>query len=61
LKKIIKKKSCGEYCSNPHYFKEKNYETKFSTSSILKKIRSTKIILKNITKKEKKKPCGETL
>jgi hypothetical protein len=23
-----------EHCSNPHCFKEKNYEAKFSTSSI---------------------------
>jgi len=29
-----------EHCSNPHYFKEKNYKTKFSTNS-MKKIKST--------------------
>jgi hypothetical protein len=30
------KKHVGKHCSNPRYFKEKNYEAKFSTSSILK-------------------------
>jgi hypothetical protein len=34
LKKIIKKNHVGEYYSNPQCFKEKNYEAKFSTSSI---------------------------
>jgi hypothetical protein len=35
MKKIItKKKYVGEHYSNPQCFKEKNYETKFSTSSI---------------------------
>jgi hypothetical protein len=29
-----KKKHVGEHCSNPHCFKEKNNEAKFSTSSI---------------------------
>ena len=32
-------------------FKEKDKKTKFSTSSIVKKIKSTKIILKKIKKK----------
>ena len=41
--------------SNPQYFKEKkNYNVKFSTNSILKKIKSTKIILEKIIKKNKK-------
>jgi hypothetical protein len=31
------KKHIGKYCSNPQYFKEKNYITKFLTSSIFKK------------------------
>jgi len=35
LKKIITKTNhAGEHCSNPQCFKEKNYETKLSTSSI---------------------------
>jgi hypothetical protein len=39
--------------------KKKNYKTKFSISSLLKK-KSTNIILKN--KKNKiEKPCGKTL
>jgi glutaminase len=59
LKKIITKKNhVGEHCSNPHCFKEKNYEAKFSTSSIYKKIKLTKTIMekkkKKIIKKEKK-------
>jgi hypothetical protein len=29
-----KKNNVGEHYSNPYYFKEKNYEAKFSTSSI---------------------------
>jgi len=44
-KKIIKKKKknpCGEHCSNPRCFKGKNYKAKFSTSSILKKIKLIK-------------------
>jgi hypothetical protein len=39
-KKIIKnekKNHVEKHCSNPQCFKEKNYNTKFSTSSILKK------------------------
>jgi hypothetical protein len=39
--------------SNQQCFKEKNYKTKFSIRSILKKIKSKHIILKN--KKIKKK------
>jgi hypothetical protein len=39
--------------SNPQYFKEKNYKAKFLTSSILKKIKLTKIILRKKTKKKK--------
>jgi hypothetical protein len=45
----------GKHCSNPQCFKEKNYKAKLSTSSILKKIKSTKTILKKNTKKCKKK------
>jgi len=30
---------------NSQYFKEKNYKAKFLTSSMLKKVKSTKIIL----------------
>jgi hypothetical protein len=41
--------------SNPQCFKEKNYKAKFLISSILKKIKSTKIILKKKSKKQKKK------
>jgi hypothetical protein len=50
-----KKKHVGKHCSNPQYFKEKNYKAKLSTSSILKKIKSIKTILKKNTKKCKKK------
>jgi hypothetical protein len=31
---ITKKNHVWEHCSNPQCFKEKNYEAKFSTSSI---------------------------
>jgi hypothetical protein len=31
---ITKKNHVGEHCSNSQCFKEKNYEAKFSTSSI---------------------------
>jgi hypothetical protein len=34
-----KKNHVGKHCSNSQYFKEKNYKTKFSISSILKKIK----------------------
>jgi hypothetical protein len=44
-----------EHYSNPHCFKEKNYEAKFSTSSIWKKIKSTKTILGKKQKNHKKK------
>jgi hypothetical protein len=37
-KKIHKKKNhVRKHCGNPKYFNEKNYRTKFSISSILKK------------------------
>jgi hypothetical protein len=49
----MKKSHIGKYCSNLKCFKEKNYRTKFSTSSILKK--STKIILKKTQKEQKKR------
>jgi hypothetical protein len=41
-----KKNHKGKHCSNPQCFKEKNKKTKFSTNSILKKIKLKKIILK---------------
>jgi hypothetical protein len=44
-----------KHYNNPQYFKEKNYKAKLSTSSILKKIKSTKTILKKKHKKNKKK------
>jgi len=52
-----------KHCSNQQCFKEKNYNAKFSTSSILKKIKSTKTIMKkkaqkiedNFEKKAKRK------
>jgi hypothetical protein len=50
-----KKNPCGEHCSNPRCFKGKNYKAKFSTSSILKKIKLIKTILKKTTQKKKKK------
>jgi hypothetical protein len=53
----------GKHYSNRPSFKEKNYKAKFLTSSIIKKMKSTKIILKNKNKKKdnfgkktKKKP-----
>jgi hypothetical protein len=55
-KKIIKKekKPCGEHCINPWYLKKK-YKAKFSINYILKKIKSTKTILKKKWKKKAKK------
>jgi hypothetical protein len=50
-----KKKHVGKHCSNPQCFKEKNYKAKLSTSSILKKIKSTKTILKKTQKNVKKR------
>jgi hypothetical protein len=41
-----KKNHAEKHCSNQQCFKEKNYKTKFSISSILKK-KSKNIILKN--------------
>ena len=38
---------------------KKNYKTKFSISSILKKIKSTKIILKKNIKKKNTKETGK--
>jgi len=51
-KKNHKKKEknhVGKYCSNPQYFKRKNYITKFLTSSIFKKFGKD-----NFEKKNKK-------
>ena len=42
-------------CCNPQYFQGKNYKAKFSTSLILKKLKSIKIILEKIRKKIKGK------
>jgi hypothetical protein len=42
-----------KHYNNRQCFKEKNYKAKFSTSSIVKKIKSTKIILKKNTKTKK--------
>jgi len=68
-KKIHKKKEknhIGKYCSNPQYFKEKNYIAKFLTSSIFKKIGKDnfekKIKIKKLKKrvnfeKKRKKTC----
>jgi hypothetical protein len=42
----------GKHYSNRPSFKEKNYKAKFLTSSIIKKMKSTKIILKNKNKKK---------
>jgi hypothetical protein len=53
LKKSLKK-HIGKHCSNPQCFKEKNYKSKFSTNSILKKI-NKKFFLEKIIKKNKKK------
>jgi glutaminase len=55
LEKKKKKNHAGKHCSNQQCFKEKNYNSKFSTSSILKKIKLTKIILKKNTKKIKRR------
>jgi hypothetical protein len=48
------KKHIGKHCSNPQCFKEKNYKSKFSTNSILKK-NQQKVFLEKIIKKNKKK------
>jgi hypothetical protein len=45
IKIIWKKNHVGEHYNNPQCFKEKNYKVKFPTSSIWKKIKSTKTIL----------------
>jgi glutaminase len=43
----------GKHCNNSQCFKEKNYKSKFSISSILKKIKLIEIILeKNIKRKK---------
>jgi hypothetical protein len=48
-----------KHCSNPRCFKEKNYEAKFSTNLILKKIDKDNFEKKNTkTKKNKKKKEG---
>jgi len=43
----------GEHCRNPQCFKEKNYEAKFSTSSIWKKKFDKDNSRKKIIKKKK--------
>jgi len=62
-KKIYKKNHIEKNCCNTQCFQEKNCKAKFSTSLILKKLKSTKIILEknhNKKNKRKKKPCRET-
>jgi hypothetical protein len=54
-KKIIKKTMWGNTVAIHSVLKKKNYKAKFSTSSILKKIKSTKTILKKKTQKNEKK------
>jgi len=51
-KKSLKKNHVGKHCSNPQCFKEKKLQTKFSTSSIIKKKSTKKILKKNLKKKE---------
>jgi hypothetical protein len=51
LEKKQKKKHVEKHYSNPQCFKEKNYKTKFSTNSILKK----QIDKDNSAKKKQKK------
>jgi len=43
-----------KHCSNPRCFKEKNYEAKFSTNLILKKIEKDNFEKKNTKTKTKK-------
>jgi len=52
--KQIKKNYMKKNCCNSQYFQGKNYKAKFSNSSILKKIKSTKIILKKNQKKNER-------
>jgi len=55
-----KKNLVGEHYSNPYYFKGKNYEAKFSTSSIWKKNKIKKDNSgKKIIKKGKKHHVGK--
>jgi hypothetical protein len=42
-------------CCNVQCFQEKNYKAKFSTSFILKKLKSKKIILEKIIRKKNKR------
>jgi hypothetical protein len=60
LEKKQKKKHVEKHYSNPQCFKEKNYKTKFSTNSILKKQidkdnseKKKKIILEKNKKRKK--------
>jgi hypothetical protein len=68
LEKKTKKKHVGKHCSNPQCFKEKNYKTKFSTNSILKKQidkdnsekkKTRKKTILETNKKRKKKHVGK--
>jgi len=52
---ITKKNHVWEHYSNPQCFKEKNYEAKFSTSSIWKKIDKDNSGKKTKNHKKKKK------
>jgi hypothetical protein len=52
----------GKHCNNSQCFKEKNYKAKFLISSILKKIKSTGIILEQKKhQKRKKNHVGNTV
>ena len=44
-----------KHCSNPRCFKEKNYEAKFSTNLILKKIEKDNFEKKTQKKKQKQR------
>jgi hypothetical protein len=49
-----------KYCSNPQYFKEKNYKTKFSISWIFKKLNQKIQFWKKIIKNKTEKPYRKT-
>jgi hypothetical protein len=52
---VCRKKYMEKNCCNSQYFQGKKYKAKFATNLILKKIKSTKIILEKIIKKPKGK------
>jgi hypothetical protein len=55
IKKIIKKIIWRKTVEMYNVFKKKNYKAKFSTSFILKKLKSKKIILEKIIRKKNKR------